>query len=298
MKRIAHIVISALLILMLLSAAQAEESVKLEYKFTKGQVDKYRIGLNTSIKPNSIIDESFGNISSKASMVMTMKVLDVFPDGSARIQVNYSDFKFSAPETPPMNMGAEMFGKPITMTMTREGRVLSVDGINDMMSAMGLPGMDMTQLMGQMGYLGGEFPSIPVKVGQSWKQVIPMPLFGGNMDLVSTLLANDASVNNENVAKIKQTCRCSMDMSQIMKGIQGAVQSQNNARQVIPPISGNMDLSGWIVLYFSPAGGRLVKSNANMTVEMSMSIPMEAAEAQNQLRMEFAMEIKMDIARI
>jgi hypothetical protein len=83
MNRIVTVGLLCAMVLCLAAGAYAE-SVKLEYRFTKGDVNKYNISGEINAKlPNMPGMPNNGAMTFKMSMLQVQKVMEVYPDGTA-----------------------------------------------------------------------------------------------------------------------------------------------------------------------------------------------------------------------
>ena len=232
------------------------------------------------------------SISMKMSAVFTQKVLDVASDGSARVRTSFSGMKITSPDVPQMQTQS-IPTQSMVMTVSRDGRLLGVEEMGSMMAGGAIPGMDLSQFAGQIGYLG-VFPQGPVEIGQSWRSAIPMPFGSGEMNVDSTLLAAAVPVGKDVVSKIKQTYQAYIDLGEIMDAAAASGQVPAGAMSM----NGGMDIVGWTVLYFSPSRGRLVKANGNIKTVMSIDMPQQAVSQGAPRRMTMNMDMNLSIKRI
>jgi hypothetical protein len=300
MKRVVTLGLAAAFAVCGIAGAQAK-TVKLEYKFRKGAADKYRMGMTMKMSIPGMPGAPSGAMAAKMTAVFTQKVLDVYPDGSAKIRVSFDKMKMSMP-----GMGQPEQTVPtqsITITMSKDGKPLKIEGMGPMMGGAGIPGMEVGQVMNQFGSCGGfPFPPGPVSVGETWKQAVPVPAFGGNVNVVSTLLAAAVPVGRENAAKIRQTFSGHFDLAEMMKAFAGATPGDakggEEARKAMSSMTGAMDLKGWSVTYFSPTRGKMLKTNGNVNVRMNMSLPASAQQQGGPRQMNMVMDMNIYVGRI
>lgn len=290
MKR--FISLAMLLALVLgLAAHVCAEPKKVVYKFTAGEIDKYRTTMNMSINIAGMPAETQvpGNI--KSTLIIHQKTLGILPDGSAKVLVKYEDATTTAPGSNQTQKMSQIIGKSVTMRMTPEGKVLGVEGIDKIGS------MDMSSIMNQSSSYS-VFPSTAVDVGQSWTQTVPIPMMGGQMGVTSTLLSWDEPIWSLKAAKIKQIYQADMDISEIMKNMGGAYGGNSaEAQAIIGQMSGTANLSGWGVSLFSPELGKLLKMNGNMMVTISMNMPQELVMQGSPATFDMTMDISIDTTR-
>jgi hypothetical protein len=302
MKRVVTLGLAAAFAVCGIAGAQAK-TVKLEYKHRKGAVDKYRMGMTMQMTMPGMPGAPSGLMLTKMTEVLTQKVLNVYPDGSAKIRFSFDKMK--------MKMGMPGMGRPeqsvptrsmtMTMTMSKDGKPLKIEGLSSMMGGAGMAGMDLSQMMGQFGSYG-PFPGRPVSVGETWKQAVPLPSFGGNVNVVSTLLAAAVAVGRESAAKIKQTYSGHFDIAEMMKAFAGATPGDakggEEARKAMSSMEGAMDFKGWSVTYFSPTRGKMLKTNGSVNVRMNMTMPAAAQQQGAPAQMNMVMDMDIYLRRI
>jgi len=296
MKRLIFLAVAAAFVLSLGCGAQAK-SVTLVHKFENGQTDKYRFSM---IMKMALPDLPVGpqSMTLKMSTVLKQKVLHVMSDGSAQVQVSFSDLTISCPEFPQaqtQNVPSESMS--MTMTLSSDGRLLSIDEMDAMPPQAQIPGLDFSQIAGQIGYYG-VFPQGPVAIGESWRSTIPMPFGCGELSVDSTLLAAALPVGNEVASKIKQTYEAYIDFGKMMQAVASSDQVPADAAQIATSMDGGMDMVGWTVLYFSPDHGKLLKANGNLKAIVSISLPAEAVAQGAPPQMNMKMDMDLNMARI
>ena len=296
MKRLILLGVVTAFVLSLGCGAQAK-SVTLVHRFEKGQVDKYRFSMNMKVQlPDLPIGPQ--SMTIKMSTVLRQKVLDVMSDGSARVHVSFSDLKVSCPEFPQAQTeGIPIQSMSMTMTLSSDGRLLSIDEMDAMLPQGQIPGMDFSQIAGQIGYYG-VFPQGPVEIGESWRNTIPMPFGCGELNVDSTLLAAALPLGNNVVSKIKQSYEAYIDFGKIMQAVASSGQIPADAAQIATSMDGGMEMVGWTVLYFSPDRGKLLKANGNLKALMSISLPAEAVAQGAPPEMNVKMDMDLNVARI
>jgi len=276
MKRIVLSGFAAVVVLSAVLAVQAK-TVNLEFKFAKGQVDKYKIICDMTMKMPGLPGAPTTPMTMKMSMIATQKVLDVLPDGSAKIKTSYSGLKVSAPGLPEGAEPENMPMKPVTLTVAKNGRIIEVEGLNAALAGMGIPGTDMSQMLNQVGYYGVVLPEKPVEVGESWSQQLPIPFGGGQIKVDSTLVAAALPVGKEVASKVKQSYGGHLDIAELMKAVAGSVPSQGpeaqQQMQAMAGMSGGMDMSGSSVFLFSPSEGKIVGMDGDVVMKAIFNFP-------------------------
>ena len=294
MKRFATV---GLLIVLLICAVAAQGSVKLQYKFTPGQLDTYKLVMDMKMNMPGMPSPSGQPMNMKMSMLWTQKVLGVLPDGSAKIKLTYKDMKMSMPGMPPSATAGKLpKDASIVMVMGRDGKVLKIEGMEKAFGGANMPGMD--QMMNQMGMYGTSWlPKDPVDIGQTWEN--SMPIFGdaGKLTSLSTLEAARVPVGRFVASKLRQTINGEFDLGKMMSAIMSATPSgaqTDGAMGMAAQMAGSVGMSGSMVTYFLPDKGKMLKSDGFVSMVMKMKMP-QAAVAQGAPA-EMNMNIDMNMA--
>jgi len=229
-----------------------------------------------------------GPMKAKMSAVITQKVLGVRSDGAARLRVSIGDLNVNMPgvpqrQTKPPNIG------PMTLLVSKDGSVLEASGLDAMATALQMPGFDYQQLVGQMGML----PDWPVEIGDGWKQKVPIPFGGGQMNIISTLLDAAVPVDGRSAAKIKQTFDAHLDLADVLRSVSGITKTCGQQPPQIPEMNGNLDLTGWAVLYFSTERGKLLKATRDVSATIKIGLPAQGVQSGSTPRMEISMFMNM-----
>ncbi len=278
-------------------AAQAEP-IKLAYKFTKGELDKYRINMTMNMSmPNIPGAGNMGPISMSMEMVAQQRTLEVLSDGSAKVRMTYSAPRVKMTGGAKTNQAA--FPKQtfsVNMTMARDGRVLWMEGMEKMLAMSGLQNFDMTQftnLMGQYALL----PSEPVEIGANWRQVMAMPFDAGEMVVDSVLESYGNQIWSLRTAGINQKFGAHMDLGNIMRAVAGSMPTNGKERQMMQQMSGGLDMNGTMTFYFAPAIGKILKGSGQMWGAITINMPAEAVRQGAPSELSMAMDMKMNLTR-
>ena len=295
MKRIITLGFVLVLLLLALSLVHAEP-VAFEYKFTKGEVDKYRLTIDMNISAAGVPADT-APMNSKISLVLLQKTLDVLEDGTAKIQVSYTDQSMSMPGM-PKEQAAKLPSQTITMNMSKDGKVLSMDGVGNLVGTAAGPGMDFGQMLSQVGY-SGIFPPKPINVGESWSQAVPIPFGGGSVNINSTLVSTGELISDVDASKVKQDYKGHIDLGQLMKAIASSVPNEMKGEmaQAISSLKGGVELDGSTLFYFSPTLGKLLKANGNIVSNIKLILPEEATNAGAPPQMDMVMNLNLNITR-
>lgn len=288
MKKIGAFLIAAALALVCVPADA--KSVLLSHSFKAGQIDNYKMTMDMRLSSASMPTLAGKPVTMKMSMTFRQKVLGILPDGSARVSLTYNQIKVSCPGFPQVKTQA-MPPQTVTMTLAPDGSLIAIDGMSRMMA--NLPGLDFSQLAGQMGYYG-VFPSEPVEVGQSWTKDIPLPFNSGALQVVSTLLNAAVPIGKQTVCKIKQDYQAYLDIGALMN----AVAADQRANIGDFKFSGGMEMKGWTVIYFSPSAGRFVKANGKAKAGMSFEMPPQLVSQGAPQSISMDVDMTINIARV
>lgn len=295
MKKSIILSFAAMFLLIALSLAHASP-VELKYKFTKGEVDKYRLTLNVNMSiPGMPADAAPAD--SNVSLVMLQKTLDVMPDGSAKVQLSYTDHNMSIPGVSKEQTG-KLPSQTATLTMSKEGKVLSVEGLEYPSCSSAGSGMDFGQVLSQVGFTG-IFPTKPVEIGESWTQALPIPFGGGNIKISSTLVSNNENIDKQNASKIKQDYNGNIDLNQLMKAIESSTPQdiKGDMGQTMSSISGDVKVNGTTTFYFSPTLGKLLKANGNIVSNIKINMPEEAIKSGAPSQIDMVMNLKLTVVK-
>jgi hypothetical protein len=262
----------AALVACAISCAQAEP-IKLEYKYTEGEVDKYKVVTEMNVQPLSTTGADVAPMNVTVRMTALQKTIDVLPDGSAVVDVTVKDAQMSG-TTSSKAAGPE---KTIRMTVSKQGQFLNVEGAESMTGNSGNMGMDFSRIFGQAGQ-NVFLPVEPVEVGASWQSSVPIPFGGGNISLSSSLTSAGDQMWGQSTARIKQDFIGTMDLGQIIRAIAGRM--QGNDAKMLESISGSANLKGSTEFCFAPMLGKLL--TANGTTNAIINIDMPAGAGQNK----------------
>lgn len=274
-----------------LGAAKAEP-VKLAYKFTAGEVDKYKLQMTMSM--NSPLFTQGKPMTVSTSSIVKQQTLEVLPDGSAKIQMTTSDIKVTGSAIPKEKQSQlANASSTVKMTIAPDGKVSNVEGLEKAMAASGA-NMDMSPIINQLSSTL-LFPKDPVEAGATWSQSIPIPGADGQVNINSTLLATNEPIWSENAARIKQSYNIHMGLAQMMKAMSGAVPEQ--ARSMMASMSGSMDMTGTVSFLFSPARGKVLKGGGSMSGNINIELPTQGTNQGAAPQMSFPMDITMSMTR-
>ncbi|MDH7601215.1 MAG: hypothetical protein QHI38_03605 [Armatimonadota bacterium] len=277
------------------------EPVKLAYKFTKGELDKYRSNISVTITTSSGPGKpSIPPIVVTMETVQQSRTLEVLPDGSAKVRVSHSISSVSVSGVPKGKTPAvpkQSFS--LVYTMSPQGRITSVEGaqnLQKMFESAGLRNFDMSFLTNQMAsYV--LLPEEPIDIGSTWKQVIPLPLGWGEVSVESTLDSYGEKIWSQTAARISQKFTGRMDLGQVVRSLAGSMASTEKERQAASQITGTMDMNGTMTFLFAPELGKILKGSGQMWAEMTLNMPGAAVAQGAPSQMQMHMDMKCSITR-
>jgi hypothetical protein len=251
------------------SAAQAQDApatALLQYKFTQGELLRYQVLMDTSMKmdmPGTQNSSPMGEIpASHTVMVMRQRATKVLPGGDAEVNM--------AIESMNISFGGQSMNYPteklpvFTLTMSPSG------AIKGMTTQGAVQGMDMSKMMNSLQN-NVSFPATPIKVGDAWAQTIPLPLPSGQGTIQANnqLTSLNMKLGGYTVAAVKQTLGGAFTYSMAVPA------SKNSA-------GGTMNMKGTVsgggTMYFSAEYGRLVQSEGTMSMQTSVNMTAEQAK--------------------
>ncbi len=296
MKRIITLVGISILIAWAVAGAWAEP-LTLRYKFTAGEVDKYKYSMNMNMSMPGIA-QGMGPISMNMSAVVLQRTLDVLSDGSAKVQISYQDMKMDMAGLPGGDKSnpPKMPDMTMTMTMTPEGKISisSIQGLDKLAAASPLPGMDFGKMLNVMS-CNSLFPSGPVDVGGTWSQT--MPFGSGQMEVTSTLASASEPIWSETAARINQNVKGHMSLADLIKAFAGLMPTQGEASQKMSQLTGGMDMNGSMSVLFSPALGKFLKGGGKLGAVLTICIPSAAASQGAPSQITMNMDMNFNITR-
>ena len=244
----------------------AQESVKLDLKFNPGEVSRYKmiVDINLSLDASGPSSLQIPNLPMGIVVVMRQRTKRVLPNGDAEINAVVESLK--------MTMGNKTQQAPVnkipvmTMVMSPKGEVKSMKGFENFTGACG--GMDFVNPWNPGQY--GALPSTELLVGESWSQSVPFPM-GGNVQVIGMLLSANEMLGKTSCAVIKQDIYGDLSFDKPLPGYNG----QNIS---LPPglkMKGRINGTG--TTYFSTQQGRIIRSEGNADIQMSVGGQVQGA---------------------
>lgn len=198
--------------------APASGAVTLRYKFTPGEVLRYKMTMDMATAMSGLPGTTpppTTPMKTHMEMVYRQTVMDVrASDGAATLAGKYESLSTTMNGSPmPGNPMLNAMKGSFTTVMSPTGKMLSFK-VGDRATSPGVPGMSMPKMGENMpSYL----PDGPVKVGDTWDTVVDLSRMmaagsapGMQVAFHSTLTGLDAS-GGTTVASISQTQQAKMD---------------------------------------------------------------------------------------
>ncbi len=279
----------AVVVMSLVACAAQAEPVKLAYKFTKNEVDKYKLSMNMTMNMPGLPDGKPLNMN--MDMTLRQRTLEVFPDGSARVRASYAFDRVTGPGMD--NAKAKMPQQTtVVMTMGPDGRVSNIEGLDKLMAGAGIPGMDMGQLSNMMG-MNAMFPENPVDTGYTWSQSIPVPFMGTDATINSSVISVGEKIWSIPTVKIGQDFAMTGDIGKMMQSISSSIGGSGSNQQMLSSVTGNVAMNGKMEFDFANSIGKILKGKGDMAGTVSMHIPGSSGSAGMDMTMQMNMRISM-----
>ncbi len=222
-------------------------------------------------------------------MTMRQKVLGVLPDGSARIRTYILVTQVTGPADVTKAM-SKMKSMTFVMTIGKDGKVSKAEGWGSEIQGLGF---DPSQFVTQMGAV---FPARGLNVGDTWSGKVPVVAGGGDINVVSKLVSV-GEVGNQATAKIDQTMKGHINLAELMKAMAGSAKGKHKEDfEEASSMNGTMDITGNGETFFSPALGKMIKSNVNENTTMNITLPpgLAGPDAPSAMQEEIHMTMKME----
>ena len=262
------------------SGALAQETVKIELKFTPNEVVRYKMvmDMKMSLEANGASSFQLPNLPINMVVLMKQRTKRVLPNGDAEINAVVESMK--------MAIGQKVQQIPVnkipvmSMVMSPSGEVRSMKGFEQFTSACG--GMDFANPWNMKQF--GMLPNNELIVGESWSQSVPFPM-GGNIQVIGRLLSANESVGNTKCALIRQDLYGDLNFDK-------PIPAYNGQSIPLPPgLKMQGQIKGASETYFSTEKGRMIRTDGHADIRMNMNIPSSSAgsggAAYLDLRMQF-----------
>lgn len=277
------VLITLALILLASACAIAQETVKLQMKFTPGEVLRYKMLLDgniafTATGPNA---PQAPNMPMRMVAVVKQKTKRVLPSGDAEVTAVLESMKVSiAGKTHELTK--KDMATPITMIMGRNGQVKSMAGSEKLTGQ--FKGMNFMN-PGSMGQFGA-LPDGDLTVGESWSQSMPFPMGGGSMLLIGKVVSANERLGNTRVAVIRQDISADLDLGAQMTAM------MNQKASLPPGVSAKGQFTGSGTTFLSPEKGRLMRAEGAFQARANMKGPSNQG-GPSSMDMDFSISFEM-----
>ena len=267
------------LTLVLTGQAFCQDSVKLAYKFTPGELLRYKMVANLTAQMTDPQSGQTMNIPIQMVAVMRQRVKKVLPNGDAQVSAAIESIKMNAGGNAMTVPGDKM--PTMTMVLSPNGTVKGVQGLEKFGGM--LPGME---FMGGGGFgdFGAVLPDAALNVGDTWAQQIPLPMGMGNVQIQSKLVSANTKIGDYRVAALKQDFGGDINLAMplpVPSGETGA----------------SLDMKGTVLgngtIYFSPDKGRMVRSEGRADMQMAFGVPAGQGSPGGSMSINMAMTFEM-----
>jgi hypothetical protein len=258
-----------LLSVVLLAVCWPAHAVRLRFKFTKGEVLRYKM-LTAGASRTEGAGMPAIPMEFTMDMVVVQKVLDVDAQGTARVAMQVSQGNMK------MKMGENEHAMPFpaekaVLRITARGKVTPVSGQPGETAGMGKAaglGFDLSDIGGAM-----QFPERDLKVGDSWRGTEKMkagPL--GEIPITySGKLTGFKNYKGVNCAVMLMTFEAPLDLSALTKGM----------------ASGSGKMTGTLNMYMDLKRGQDVYMTGEMVwlQKMTMQMGQQSTEVNTTMKM-------------
>lgn len=261
-----------------------QDAVKLQYKFTPGELLRYKIQMDMTMEMQMTTPDGsqMPTIPVQMVMVMRQRTKSIQPNGDAEVAVAIESAKFSAmgaSNTLPVNKMPV-----ITMIVSPIGEVKGVKGMENLGAQFGQTPFMNPANMGQFNAL---LPTCEVKVGDTWGQEIPIPGGYGAMKVQGKLLSTDTPVGSYKTATFQQDLGGTFGFNMSMPFLAG------DASNPSPSMDMKGDLLANGTISFSPEEGRIIRSDGAANAQASVNIPGAQQGQPGNMKMNIQMKYQM-----
>lgn len=253
MRRFA--IIAALLLATCSIVGGQGKPIVLRYKYVKGAVDTYR--MVTSVKVTSSDRDSSLDVPSKRVTTITRRVLNVLPNGSAKLQITSVD-------ADPVSSTETVSPKILLVTVSKAGKVISATRVDGAPVDSGSVPINPDQITSNLGIV---LPSRSMKTGQSWQQVTALTPTSGKLHVTSTIVSTTARVGRVSAVKVGQVFSGRAKMTLPASGKSQGLDAQSDSAG---KNHGIVDITGSSSFYFSPTLGKLIGLDKNLTSSLRL----------------------------
>lgn len=252
-------VISLTLLCIIAAGAYAQDSIKLEYKFTTGEVLRYKTVIQAVVTPNFSNENGVQvpPVSFQSVGIIKYRTTRVLENGDAEMNVALESMKIDVAGQTKNIEGKDC--KPIRVIMSKNGVVKFLDSPNL------TPIKDSTKWFDQMKNMQvPAFPSGAVTIGDTWTQSIPLPMNMGSLQTCTQLVNTGVRKGNYTVAVLQQDVTGNLAYSGSVPG------AEKQTGTTVLGVNGSINSRGTTL--FSTDRGCAVSSDWTMTASGSFSI--------------------------
>ncbi|MCE5314659.1 MAG: hypothetical protein ABFD49_10325 [Armatimonadota bacterium] len=274
----------------IMSHAQAEP-IKLEYKFTKGEVDKYKVATDITVQGVGAASMTIPRINMTVKSTMLQKTIEVMDDGSAVVEITTKDAQTTGSLS---SQASSIPDSKVKVTISKLGQVSSIEAAETSEGNSGNVGANLSKIFGQAGQ-NVIFPSDPVDVGSSWQSSYSMLYGGGSISINSTLASSEEQLWDQSAARIKQNYSGTMDLAQVLRAVAGNMQGEQ--AQVLQSLTGSVNLKGTADFCFAPVLGKVLTGSGITNGIISINLPMAVSQSDNPTTVCANVDVKISVTR-
>ncbi len=234
------------------------QKVSLKFHPTVGQKTTYETTTISEIETKGMPGLPAAGQKQTMTQVMeqTQTVKAQKPNGNYLVELSFGKMSMQIGDTAPVPSG-ELTGKAFTMEMSPEGKLLDIQGLDDLQ-----PGMKETiQNMIQQAGGGFVFPQNDVAVGETWQNTVETELPLGNIGEVKQKMICDYTLLGVKTVEGVAAAEISMKMKIEQK-------STPESRQMQVQSTG----TGEGIIYYDYQHSKALSSNLKTTINMSTTI--------------------------
>ncbi len=260
-QRIGLITLMGLALSMIARYAYGGDAVNLEYKYTPGEILRYKIVSDVKVQITSSPNGASITMPMKMACVFKQHTKRVLPDGNAEIVLSVESLRMEV-----MGETRELPFKqipPITMVVSKKGEVKSI-AAKELFEKI-IPGGQLMCTKG-MGTNMVMLPQGELRVGDTWAKDFPAVEGLNNVRLSGRLLSTDFKVGKYSTAAFKECFGGDLDVTLPM-----AINAQGNAGM---PLGGKLKggFLGDSIVCFSVERGQLIRTDGNLNMNITASM--------------------------
>lgn len=239
-----------------------QEKIKLEYKFTPGELLRYKLVADMNMDMRMSTPQTSGSpgvLPIRMVGIMRQRTKRVLPNGDAEVAIAFESVKLTMGGKTQELQGKQM--PVITMITAKNGTVKKITGMEGMFGGMGAMQFFSPDMFGQCNV----FPDWELQAGDRWQQQIAFPT-GGEVRVVGQLLSTDARIGNRRVVTVKQEVGGSIGLQMAFPAADGTQGATN------PNMTMEGDILGEGTVYFAVDKGHVVRSDGTANMDMKIGL--------------------------